>query len=96
MGLIRLLNRVNRNLLAVSAQSLETNAAVYQSEQCVVAATANVGTGMDLCAALSDQDVTSQNELTVSTLSAQALRLGVTTVLCRAAAFLMSHSCTPP
>ena len=68
------------DLLAVLAHPLELDAAVLQSEQRVVLADAHVGAGMDMGAALPDQDVAGQNELTVAPLDAQALGHGVTAV----------------
>ncbi len=59
------------------------NAAIDQSEQGVIAADADALTRMDMGAALTDQDVAGQNELTVAALDAEALGLGITTVLGR-------------
>ena len=87
---------VNRDLLAVTAESLEPDGAVGQSEQRIVAASAHIGTRMDLRAALLDDDVARQNELTVSTLHAKALRLGIAAVFRRADTFFMSHKAAPP
>jgi hypothetical protein len=46
---------------------------------------------MDVSASLTNQNVASQNELTVSTLYAQTLCLGITTVLGRTAALVVSE-----
>ena len=46
---------------------------------------------MDVSASLANQDVAGQNELTVSALHAQALSLGITTVLGRTAALVVSE-----
>ena len=70
-----LLLGIDRNLLAVSSESFKTYAAVYQSKQCIIASTAYVSAGMDLCAALTNEDVAGQNELTVAALGAEALSL---------------------
>ena len=59
---------------------------------------------MDMSASLANQNVASQNELTVGTLYAQALSLGITTELGRTAALVVSeklntnlqHVITPP
>ena len=72
------------------------NAAIDQSEQGVIAADADALTRMDVGAALTDQDVAGQNELTVAALDAEALGLGITTVLGRTYAFLMCHCDLPP
>ena len=86
-----LLLGVHRALPAVLALTLETDGAVYQSEQGVILANANVDTGMDVGASLANQDVTGQNKLTVCTLHAQALSLGITAVLGRTAALVVSE-----
>ena len=49
---------------------------------------------MNLSAALLDENVACQNELTVSTLHAKALGLGIAAVLSRADTFFMSQNCT--
>ena len=46
---------------------------------------------MDVSASLANQEAASQNELTVSTLNAQTLCLGITTVLSRTAALMVSE-----
>ena len=86
-----LLLGVNADALTILAPTLETNDAVRLSEQGVVRADAHVGTGMDVGTTLTDQDVAGQNELTVGTLNAQALGLGVTAVLGGANALLVSE-----
>ena len=86
-----LCNFVNRDLLAVLAHALELHSAVHLGEQGVVAALAHVGAGMNVAAALTNQNVAGQNLLTIGALDAQALGLGVTAVLGRAAALLMSE-----
>ena len=85
----KLLLSVHRALLAILAHALELDSAVNQSKQGVIAADANVGTGMNVRASLANQDVAGQNELTVSALHAQTLGLGVTAVLGGAAALFM-------
>ena len=72
------------------------NAAIDQSEQGVIAADADALTRMDVGAALTDQDVAGQNKLTVAALDAEALGLGITTVLGRTYAFFMCHCNLPP
>ena len=95
------------NILAwrtLCALALELDNAVNQSEQGVVAADADIDAGMDVGASLANQNVASQNELTVCTLDAQALCLGITAVLGGAAALMVSkvlntnlqHGVTPP
>jgi hypothetical protein len=82
--------------LAVTANALEMNAAINQSVQGVIAADADALTRMDVGAALTDQDVAGQNKLTVAALDAEALGLGITTVLGRTYAFFMCHCDLPP
>ena len=100
----RLLLSVNGALTAILTLALELDGTVDQSEQGVILADADIDTGMDVGASLADQDVAGQNELTVSTLDAQALGLGVTAVLGGTAALMVSeelntnlqHGVTPP
>ena len=99
-----LLFRVDGALLAILALALELDVAVNQSKQGVVAADTDIDARMDVRASLANKDVASQNKLTVCALSAEALGLGITTVLGRAAAFLVreeletnvKHLLTPP
>ena len=102
--IMRLLLSVNGALTAILAQTLELDGTVNQSEQGVILADTNVGAGMDVGASLANQNVASLNELTVSTLAAQTLGLGITAVLGGAAALVVSkelntnlqHGVTPP
>ena len=71
------------------------NAAIDQSEQGVIAADADALTRMDVGAALTDQDIAGQNKLTVAALDAEALGLGITTVLVDLRLF-MCHCDLPP
>ena len=84
-----LLLGVHGALPAILTLALELDMTVDQSEQGVVSADADIDAGMDMRASLANQDVAGQNELTVSALHAQSLRLGITTVLSRTAALLM-------
>ena len=85
----QLLRGVNRDLLAVLAQTLEADNAVRLGEQGVVGTLAHVGAGVDVGAALTHQNVASQHELPVSALGAKALGLGITAVLGGAHTFFM-------
>jgi hypothetical protein len=69
---------------------LKLNLAINESVQGIIRAKAYAGAGMNLGAALSDDDVAGKNRLTVSTLYAKALGFAVTTVLGRANALLVS------
>ena len=62
----------DRDLLAVLTQPLKLDAAILQGKQGIVLADAHVGAGMDVGAALTDQDVAGQNELTVARLTPDA------------------------
>ena len=85
------LNGVNGNLLLVTAQTLETHNAILQSEQGVIAADAHVQAGMDVSAALTNENVTGQRELTIGALAAQTLAFAVTAVTGRAHTFFMGE-----
>ena len=87
---------LDRAALAVTAHALKMNAAVDEREQRVVAADADALTRMDVGAALTDQNVASQNVLAVAALHAEALGLGITAVLGRTYAFFMCHCTVPP
>ena len=89
-GLFPLLSSVNRSLLTILAQALEAQHAVRGGEQGVVAADAHVHAGVNVGAALTDQDVAGLDKLTIRALGTQALGLGVTAVLGRAAALFES------
>ena len=89
--MIQLLGRVDRDLLAVLAQALETDNTVSLGKEGIVGADAHVLAGVNVRAALTHQDVAGQNKLTVSTLGAQALGLGITAVLGGAHTFFMGE-----
>ena len=89
--MIQLLGGVDRDLLAVLAQALETDNTVRLGEQGVVSADAHVGAGMDLSSALSDEDIAGQDELTVCSFRSKTLRLTVAAVLGRTHTFFMSE-----
>ena len=89
--MVLLLGGINRNLLTILAQTLEADNTVGLGKQRVIAADTDVGAGVDVGAALADQDVAGQNELTISALGAKALGLGITAVLGGAHTFFMSE-----
>ena len=89
--MIQLLGGVDRDLLAVLAQALETDNTVSLGKEGIVGADAHVLAGVNVRAALTHQNVAGQNELTVSTLGAKALGLGVTAVLGGAHTFFMGE-----
>lgn len=88
MQLFRKKLLLNAALLAALAHALETDSAVHQSKQGIIAALANVLTRHDVGATLTNQDVAGQNELTVCTLGAQTLCCGIAAVLGAAYALL--------
>ncbi len=87
---IFLLSGINADLFAVAANTFKFDSSVNQSEKCIIAADAYVFTGMDMGSTLTNQNVAGQNCLTVSTLYAQSLGLGITAVLGRTYALFMS------
>lgn len=72
---------IHRNLLFVSALSLESHNAINSGIQRIVAAAPYVDTWMDLSTTLSVENVAGQNELSVSPLGTQSLGLGIPAVL---------------
>ena len=71
---------VNAHAFAVLAHPLKTDLAAYLGKEGVIGADAHVFTGMNMGAALPDQNVAGQHELPVGTLDAQPLGLGITAV----------------
>ena len=67
------------------------NCAVFESEKRVVAAHTYIFTGVDFCAALTNEDVAGKYILTVSSLYAEALGLAVAAVLGGTHTFFMCH-----
>lgn len=82
---------VNRNLFPIFAQTFKTDHAVRLGEQGVVAAAADIHTGVNVGAALADEDIAGQHVLPVGPLGPQALALGITAVLSRTNALLMGE-----
>src|SRR5579864_4693426 len=69
------------------APGAELHLTLGQSEQRVVAAPTHVVAGMEMRAALADDDLTGLDRLTAERLHAEALGIGVTAVAGRSAAF---------
>lgn len=88
-------NRGKRNESANVKDTLLKVAEIYGNSPeeigGIIAALANVVARMDLCSALSVQDVASQYELSVRSLGTKALRLGISAVLCGTNTFFMSE-----
>ena len=62
-----------------------------QGEQRVVATTADAGAGVEVGAALADDDLAGVDDLAAEPLDAEALGVGVATVLGRGRALLVCH-----
>ena len=62
-----------------------------QGEQRVVATAADVGAGVEVRAAQTDDDLAGEDLLAAEALHAEALRVGVTTVLGARSTLLVSH-----
>lgn len=75
-----LLNSIDADLFAVSAHALKLHFAVNQGKQRIIRTTANVVAGVDVRAALLDEDVARKDKLAVRPLRAKALGLGITAV----------------
>jgi hypothetical protein len=71
--------------------TVEGDAAVGEREQGVVAADADIEAGVELRAALADDDVTGDDGLAAELLHAETLAARVATVLDGALSFLMGH-----
>ena len=84
-------SRIYRNLLFVSALSLETNDAVCHSKQGIISALSHIQTRMDLRSALSVENVASQYKLSVCSLGTQSLGLGISSVLRRTNTLFVSE-----
>ena len=70
---------------------LKAHDTVCLSIKSIVFAQTYIYTGMEVSAALANQNVACENELTISTLGAKTLRLRVTTVLGGAAALFVGE-----
>ena len=90
-GALSITQQCKQKPASILAQALEAQHAVRGGEQGVVAADAHVHAGVNVGAALTDQDVAGLDELTIRALGTQALGLGVTAVLGRAAALFVGE-----
>ena len=72
-------------------KALKSYNAIYKCEQCIITATFNVNTWVNLCSALSVKDITSFYKLSVCSLGTKSLRLRISTILCRTNTFFMSE-----
>ena len=76
-----------------AALGAELDSAGRQREQRVVAAATNVRAGVEVRAALTNEDLAGVDDLAAETLHAQSLGVGVTTVTGRASALFVCHCC---
>jgi hypothetical protein len=83
--------RIYTCLLAAACLGLKPKRTVNQSKQGIITAASNIYTGMNLGSALLEKDVAGLNELTVCSLGAETLGLGISAVLGGADTLLMSE-----
>ena len=88
---MRLFSGVNAYLLTILAETLILYTTVYLCEERIIGTSADILAGMDMCSSLSVEDIAGENELSVSSLCAEALSVGVSAVLCGAHTFFMSE-----
>ena len=88
---LHILVSVNANLLLATGDVLELNNTVNKCEKSIVRADTYVSTGMNLGAALSNNNVAGDNRLAVCLLNAETLGLRITTVLGRTNALLVGE-----
>ena len=88
---MQLLSGVNRSLLTILAETLETEHAALLGVESIVRADTDIDARMDVGAALAHKNVAGENELTVSALGAKALGLGVAAVLGGTHTFFMGE-----
>src|SRR5207245_3687846 len=84
--------RIYADLVAPLVFVLELHVPVHDREQCVVGRAAHVRAGMELGAALPDEDAPGAHELAPEALHAEVLRIRVAPVTRGADALLVSHS----
>jgi len=78
-----------------AATALEADGTVHESEERVVVTHADVRTGVELSAALANDDVAGDDGFATEALDAAKLGVGVTTVAGRTLSFLMCHGIVP-
>src|SRR5687767_14908206 len=76
---------------AATGASVEGNPAVRLGEQGMILADTDIGAGVELGAALADQNVAGDHDLLAELLHAQPLAGGIAAVARTAACFLMCH-----
>ena len=70
------------------------NRTVDEGEQRIVLTTADVGAGVDVRAALTNEDIARLHNLTAETLATKSLRVRVTAVAGGTESFFVCHVCT--
>jgi hypothetical protein len=80
---------------AAATTAAELNSACLQGEQRVVATAANACAGVEVGAALANDDLAGLDNLAAEALYAQELSVGVAAVASRARTFLMCHFLNP-
>ena len=78
-----------------TATTTELDRARGEREQRVIAAATHIGAGVEMCAALANDDLAGIDLLATETLHAEALGIGITAVPGRGRAFFMCHFCVP-
>ena len=80
---------VDADLFSAAFHRLKSDNAVSKCKQCVVFAYTDIGAGMDFSTTLTNENVAGENELTVCSLGAETLGLGISAVLCGTNALFM-------
>ena len=88
---VQLLSGVNRSLLTILAETLETEHAALLGVEGIVRADTDIHARMDVGAALAHKNVAGENKLTVSALGTKTLGVRVAAVLRGAAALLVGE-----
>ena len=83
--------RVNAYFLAVTANTLESDLAADKGKQRIVRTTPDIFARMNVCASLANENVASQDKLTVGAFDTQSLGLGITSVTSRTNTLFMSE-----
>lgn len=72
----------NADFFAVAPYSVKLDLAVDESKKRIILALGDVLAGMDMRTALTNEDIAREHFLTVRSLDAEALRLGIASVFC--------------
>ena len=91
LGSLLLRVGINACFFLVFAHSFIPNDAIYESEQGVVFADTYVRAGMNFRTSLTNENVASENCLTVATLHAKSFRFAISTVVRGTGTFFMSE-----